>query len=67
MKKVYVVLEVAGVTGLAAYAFRDRLLAGMLGIMEKLQTMGLEAEEEELVEDPRTISFPKVEEDLDAR
>lgn len=67
MKKWYLIVAATGALGWAAYAYRDRLLAGMLGAMGKLQALGEDWDEEEAPEDPCTISFPKQEENLDAR
>lgn len=63
MKKWHVILAAAGVAGWVAYAYRDRLLAGMLGLLGRLQA--LEGVEEEVEVAGGTIRFPKVEEDLD--
>lgn len=67
MKKVALLVAAAGALGWAAYVYRDRLLAGMLGIMSKLQALGEGEELEEEEEDPYSFTFPKKEEDLGAR
>lgn len=69
MKRFYVLAAATGLVGAVAYAYRDQVLAGMLGLVTKLQGLGEDWTEEEAEEpeEPRTISFPKQEEDLDAR
>lgn len=68
MKKVLLLVAVAGATGWAAYAYRDRLLAGMLGLMGRLQALGGDPMEDDEVDVAgSSIHFPRQEEDLSAR
>jgi hypothetical protein len=68
MKKVLLLVAATGAMGWAAYAYRDRILAAMLGLATRLQGLAEDPTEEELEDETQySFTYPKKEEDLGAR